>query len=194
MILKNAHDEALLVEALSKGNVLAFNTLFREYSRRLYGFALGYLKSEDEAEELVQEVFLIVWAKRSELRQELSFKSFLFTISLNIIRKHFRARELFSRYLQSTTVEEMDTSTSGVINCNSLQQHILALVNKMPSKRKQIFIKSRFEGLSIQEISQQLGISHKTVENQITNALKSLRENLKEESLGTLLFLILYLS
>ena len=81
--------EARFVYNLSKGNLLAFNTLFNEYSGRLYRFAYGYLKSEDEAEELVQEVFTIIWEKRAELKEELSFKSFIFTIAFNIIRKHF---------------------------------------------------------------------------------------------------------
>jgi len=61
---------------------LAFNTLYKEYSGRLYRFAFGYLKSEEEAEELVQEVFTIIWEKRADLKEELSFKSFLFTIFL----------------------------------------------------------------------------------------------------------------
>ena len=60
-------NESLLVQNLSKGNLLAFNTLYNEYSGRLYRFALGYLKSEAEAEELVQEVFTKIWEKRADL-------------------------------------------------------------------------------------------------------------------------------
>lgn len=185
-------NESLLVKELSKGNILAFNTLFREYSKRLYRFALGYLKAEAEAEELVQEVFTIVWAKRADLKEELSFRAFLFTISFNIIRKHFRSRAHLSEYLHSGLIDEADTQTSGMISYNSLYQFIISLVEKMPAKRKQVFIKSRFEGLSIKEISEELGISHKTVENQITDALKYLRENLRKEGLKAFLFFILF--
>ena len=64
--LKN---EPLLVRNLSKGNLLAFNTLYKEYSGRLYRFAYGYLKSEEEAEELVQEVFTRIWEKRTDLKR-----------------------------------------------------------------------------------------------------------------------------
>lgn len=186
-------NEALLVRELTKGSIRAFNSLFREYSPRLYRFAYGYLKSEAEAEELVQEVFTIVWEKRSELKEELSFKSFLFTISFNIIRKHFRAKAYHSEYLKSGADDELDLHTTGEISYNSLQQYILSLVDKMPERRRNIFIKSRFEGLSIKEISEEYGISHKTVENQITDALRYLRENLKNEGITAILFLSLFL-
>jgi RNA polymerase sigma-70 factor (ECF subfamily) len=60
----NREEESVLVSELSRGNLLAFNSLFREYSERLYFFALKYLKSEAESEELVQEVFARIWEKR----------------------------------------------------------------------------------------------------------------------------------
>lgn len=191
---KEIDNDSLLIRQLSAGNILAFNTLFKKYSSRLYGFAIGYLKSEAEAEELVQEVFTIIWTRRAELKEELSFKSFLFTISFNIIRKHFRSRNYHAEYLQSGLNDEADMYTSGVISYNSLQQFIISLVEKMPEKRRKIFIKSRFEGLSIKEISDEFGISHKTVENQISDALKYLRENLKNEGITATLFLWLFLS
>ncbi|HLP71634.1 MAG TPA: RNA polymerase sigma-70 factor [Bacteroidales bacterium] len=187
------NDESSLVRELSKGNILAFNSLFGKYSRRLYGFAYGYLKSDPDSEELVQEVFTIVWAKRAELRHELSFKSFLFTISFNIIRKHFRTKAHLSDYLQSGLVEESDMQTSNLVSYNSLYQYIVSLINKLPEKRRMIFIKSRLEGLSIKEISEELQLSHKTVENQITEALSFIRKNLKKENISLILFLMLFL-
>lgn len=187
-------NEALLVRNLSQGNILSFNTLYRLYSKRLYRFALGYLKSEAEAEELVQEVFTIIWEKRAELKEELSFKSFLFTISFNIIRKHFRTRAYLTEYCNSGLKIDPDMQTSQKITYDSLFQYITQLVNQLPVRRKEIFIKSRFEGLSIKEISEKLNISHKTVENQLTDALKFIRKNLNSENLPLILSLILLLS
>jgi len=186
--------ESLLIYNLSKGNLLAFNTLYKEYSGRLYRFALGYLKSEDEAEELVQEVFTIIWEKRTALKKELSFKSFLFTISFNIIRKHFRTKVYLSEYLKTGINDDLDMHTSQKIAFNSLYQFITELVNQLPCRRKEIFIKSRFEGYSIKEIAEELNISHKTVENQITDALKFIRTNLNRENIPVLLFFILFIS
>ncbi len=179
---RTTSDESLLVQSLAKGNLLAFNSLYKEYSNRLYRFALGYLKSEEEAEELVQEVFMIIWEKRNELREELSFKSFLFTIAFNIIRKHFRTKAYLMKYLKSGVNSELDFQTSRNITYNSLQKYITDLIDQLPDRRKEIFVKSRVDGYSIKEISEELSISHKTVENQITTALKFIRTNLNREN------------
>jgi RNA polymerase sigma-70 factor (ECF subfamily) len=187
-------NESLLVHNLSKGNLVAFNTLFKEYSGRLYRFAFGYLKSEPEAEELVQEVFTIIWEKRADLKKELSFKQFLFTIAFNIIKKHFRTKAYLSEYLKTGISDDMDMQTSQKITYDSLHQYITELVNQLPLRRKEIFIKSRFEGHSIKEIAEDMKISHKTVENQLTDALKFIRTNLNMENILVILFFILFIS
>lgn len=186
------YNESKLVRNLSNGNLLAFNTLYCNYSSRLYYFALGYLKSEAEAEELVQEVFTIIWEKRADLKEELSFKSFLFTISFNIIRKHFRTRTYLSEYFKTLINDDIDLQTQDKITYDSLYRYITDIVDRLPERRREIFIKSRFDGLSIKEISEILHISHKTVENQLTDALKFLRKNLKREMISFLLFLMLF--
>lgn len=175
-------DEKTLVKQLSKGNMLAFNALFHRYGIKLYYFAYGYLKSKEESEEMVQEVFTIVWERRKDLREDLSFKSYLFTISYNIIKKHFRARTYLSEYYKDIAGEIVDTQTSQKVIYNSLYQFLNEIVNKLPNRRKEIFIKSRFEGLNIKEISDKLGISHKTVENQLTDALKFIRSKIEKEN------------
>ena len=187
-------NESQLVYNLSKGNLLAFNTLYKEYSGRLYRFAVGYLKSETEAEELVQEVFTIIWEKRADLKEELSFKSFLFTIAFNIIRKHFRTKSYFAKYFKSELNPDLDMQTSQKITYNSLHQYITELVNKLPERRREIFVKSRFQGLTIIEIAEEMKISHKTVENQLTDALKFIRINLNRENIFGMLFFFLFFS
>ncbi|HZY26064.1 MAG TPA: RNA polymerase sigma-70 factor [Bacteroidales bacterium] len=187
-------DDSALVKELSKGNLLAFNSLYKEYSLRLYRFAIGYLKSEQEAEELVQEVFTIIWEKRAELKVELSFKSFLFTIAFNIIRKHFRTKAYLSEYFKTGISDDQDLQTSQKITYDSPHQYLTELVNQLPDRRREIFIKSRFEGLSIKEIAKKCKISHKTVENQLTDALKFIRTKLNSESLPFILFFVLFIS
>jgi RNA polymerase sigma-70 factor (family 1) len=191
---EESRSDSVLVRELTNGNILAFNSLFREYSSRLYRFAFGYLKSEEEAEELVQEVFTRIWEKRADLREELSFKSYLFTISFNIIRKHFRTKAHLSAYFRSEIIDDTDMRTSQKVSYDSLFQYISELVNQLPEKRRVIFIKSRFEGLSIKEIAEELKISHKTVENQLTDALKFIRTNLNREGVSVVLFFMLFIS
>ena len=193
MQVRTLENESSLVHNLSKGNLLAFNTLYKYYSDRLYRFALGYLKSEDEAEELVQEVFTRIWEKRADLKKELSFKSFLFTIAFNIIMKHFRTKSHLSEYFESVISTDLDNQTFQKINYDSLYQYISELVNQLPNRQREIFIKSRFEGNSIKEISDELKVSHKTIENQLTNALKFIRINLNRENIQVILFISLFL-
>lgn len=185
-------DESSLVKELSKGNILAFNTLFKRYSSRLYRFAYGYLKSGPESEELVQEVFAGVWEKRQNLKEELSFRSYLFTISFNLIRKHFRTKQYLSGYLNSEFFDEMDMHTYNDISYDSLFLYLTDLVDKLPQRRREIFIKSRFEGKRIKEIAEELKLSHKTIENQLTSTLSYLRKKLRQEDIILVLFLILF--
>lgn len=184
--------ESVLVNELSKGNLLAFNSLFEAYSNRLYYFAFRYLKSEAESEELVQEVFTRIWEKRQNLNKDLSFKSFLFTIAFNIIKKHFIAKARLYEYLESQIRDELDLDTSDNITYDSLYKYIIELVNQLPDRRKIIFIKSRFDNLSIKEIAEELKISHKTVENQITSALHFLRDKINKESIPVILYFYLF--
>jgi RNA polymerase sigma-70 factor (family 1) len=181
-------DEPQLVRELSRGNLLAFNTLFRRYSGRLYRFAYGYLKSEAEAEELVQEVFTIIWEKRETLKDDLSFKSFLFTIAFNIIKKHFRTRSYMTEFFKTEIKPDFDIQTPQKTTYDSLYQYLNELVNQLPDRRREIFIKSRLEGLNIKEISEELNISHKTVENQLTDALKFIRVHLTRENTAIFIF------
>jgi RNA polymerase sigma-70 factor (family 1) len=187
-------EEIVFVRELSCGNIPAFNSLFKKYSSRLYRFAYGYFKSEDESEELVQEVFTIIWEKRNELKEALSFKSYLFTISFNIIRKHFRKKAYQAGYLNSGFFVESDMHTSENIIYDSAYQYINELIDKLPRRRKEIFIKSRFEGMKINEIADELNISHKTIENQLTETLKYLRKNLKKEDIILVLFFSLFIA
>ena len=182
-----------MVKNLAKGNLLAFNTLFKEYSNRLFRFAYGYLKSEAEAEELVQEVFARIWENRKALNDELSFKAYVFTISFNIIKKNFRTKAYLEKYFRSKIYNEEDMETSQKISYDSLLQYIKELATKLPERRREIFMRSRFEGQKIQEIAEAMKISHKTVENQLTEALKFIRDNLKKEEIAILLFASLFI-
>ncbi|MFO7616591.1 MAG: RNA polymerase sigma-70 factor [Bacteroidales bacterium] len=183
-----------MVKELSKGNISAFNSLYREYSGRLYRFALGYLKSAEEAEELVQEVFTIIWEKRSTLKEELSFKSFLFTIAFNIIRKHFRTRGHLEGYFRSRPTDENYAPVAEEVNYASLLDYINSLVEQMPDRRRQVFRRSRMDGRSIQEIAEELNISHKTVENHLSDALRFVRSHLNRENFPLVLFFFLFIN
>jgi RNA polymerase sigma-70 factor (ECF subfamily) len=188
------HDiEEQWVKNLKSGDIQAFNELFGYYGHRLYSFSYRYLRSESECEELVQEVFTRIWEKHSELKEDLSFRSYIFTIAFNIIRKYFRSRVQARTYSESLMMEDFQLETSQKINFSSLKSRLDNLVSMLPVRRREIFIKSRMEGLSVKEIAGDMQISKKTVENQLTEALKFIRSHLMDERIAGLLFLYLFI-
>lgn len=185
--------EHILIQLLQKGNVAAFDSLFEVYSPKLYGFALKYFKNETDAEELVQEVFVKVWENRQSLKSELSFKSYLFTIALNQIRKYFNKKATSLRYLESLQ-NNPEYSDQGTTNdYDTTLNQIYQIIEQMPERRREIFTKSKLEGKSSKEVAAELKISPGTVDNQISEALRFIRSQLKTENLGLLLFAVLFI-
>jgi len=187
-------DDNELVQLLQRGNVVAFDSLFEVYSQKLFGFALKYFKNESDAEELVQEVFVKVWENRQTLKSELSFKSYLFTIALNQIRKHFNKKATSLRYLESlqNDPEFMENLTIQEDDYELTLHQINLIIEQMPPRRREIFTKSKMEGKSSKEIATELNISAGTVDNQVSEALRFIRTRLKSENISLLLFAVLF--
>jgi RNA polymerase sigma-70 factor (ECF subfamily) len=188
------NDDQQLVQSLQKGNVAAFDSLFEGYSPKLYGFAFKYFRNEHDAEELVQEVFVKVWENRRALKSEHSFKSYLFTIALNQIRKYFNKRATSLRYLESFR-NDPEFSDNQALHENDYElalQQINLIIEQMPPRRREIFVKSKLEGKSSKEIAAELNISAGTVDNQVSEALRFIRTQIKPESLTLLLFAVLF--
>jgi RNA polymerase sigma-70 factor (ECF subfamily) len=181
------------ISMLQKGDLRAFDRLYHFYSPKLYRFAFSLLKNNEDAEGIVQEVFLILWKKRTEIDSTKSFKSYLFTISHNLIidqlRKRLKEKEYqayLERYFNSSTLTPEQATDYSII-----KSQVDRAVEELPKKRKQIYRLSRENGLSHKEISKQLNISHKTVENQITLSLKHVRGRLGTEIPAVILYLFL---
>ncbi|MGV8092575.1 MAG: RNA polymerase sigma factor [Mangrovibacterium sp.] len=194
--MSRPQNENDLVHRLKTDDAAAFDELFQLYGQKLYGFALKYLKSESEAEEMVQEVFVRIWENRRSLKSEYSFKSYLFTIALNQIRKFFNRRAVSLRYIVEfqKEVSESDNYTADSIDYGSLLRQIDEIVDTFPERKKQIFLKSRKEGKTSKEIAAELNITVGTVDNQISDALRIIREMLKKEGIAVLLFMALFFS
>jgi len=177
---RNKYDADQLVESLKKGDLQAFDKLYSQYSKKLFYFARGYLQSKEDAEGLVQEVFITIWGKRKTLRKDLCFDAYLYTITFNAIRKHFRSKSREKKYIERFS-EDSPVNYDGLhseIEYNNLRERADIAIEKLPQRRKCIYMLSREEGLSNKEIAQKLNISKKTVENQIHLSLKFLREEL----------------
>jgi len=188
---RNEHN---LVQLLQKGDVAAFDSLFEVYSPKLFGFALKYFKNESDAEELVQEVFVKVWETRQKLKTEFSFRSYLFTIALNQIRKHFNKKATSLRYLESlrNEAELADSQVNSDEDYESAFQQVKLIIEQMPTRRREIFMKSKLEGKSSKEIAAELNITIGTVDNQVSEALRFIRSHLNSKNIATLLFSVLF--
>jgi RNA polymerase sigma-70 factor (family 1) len=174
--------EQEIVGAIRQGNERIFEVVFRKYYQSLCNYANSMLKEMDEAEEIVQNLFSGIWEKRADLEINLSLKSYLYRAvhnhCLNRI-KHLKIREEYQQYA-NTYYESSYESVSQSVMKNELDRKIEEAIEKLPEQCRLIFRLSRFEELKYHEIAEQLGISPKTVENQIGKALKILRTELAE--------------
>ena len=183
-----------LVEKLQKDDQEAFDQIFKRYGDRLFGFALKYLKSKEQTEELVQDVFLKIWERRKKIKKESSLKSYLFTIAYHNMCRIFRKKQIYLKF-----IEESGTDEQSAIDSEEQMEHkvLLALVNqlieKLPKKQKQIFIKSRREGKSTKEIAEEMNLAPGTVNNYISATLKYLKLHVIGENLALILFLEVFI-
>lgn len=174
--------EQEIIGAIREGNERIFEETFRKYYQSLCNYANSILKEMDEAEEVVQNLFLSIWEKRSDLEISISLKSYLYRAvhnhCLNRI-KHLKVREEYQQYAVNFYDASYE-SVSQTVMKNELETKIEEAIKKLPEQCRLIFRMSRFEELKYHEIAEQLELSPKTVENQIGKALKILRVELAE--------------
>ena len=185
--------ESEWVLSLKNGDLKAFSELFDRYGKRLYRFSMGYLKSESDAEEIVQEVFVKIWNKREELSLQKSFESYLFTIAKNGILNTIRKTKSEQAYLQYAKLHpEKNVLLDDELNFRELERAYKEAIGKLSPRRKEIFLLSREQSLSNAEIAEKMNISVKTVENQMTSALSEIRKHLCSLGFSGIIFFELF--
>lgn len=184
-----------MVALLQKGSMNAFEKLFEQYSQKLYRFALSYLKSDLEAEDLVQEVFLKIWENRTSIKTGTSFQSYLFTIAFNSIRKSFNSKARQDKF-RTDLLEFLSHDNPSLENhpdFEALLTKLDSLIDQMPERRKEIFLMRKKEGRAVRDIAEKLSISTKTVENQITEAMNHLKKEFAKDQISGILFFYMFL-
>ncbi len=171
-----------IAEALQAGNENVFEQVFRLHYQRLWNYAAGILNDMDEAEEVVQQMFLNVWEKRTVIEISVSFKSYLYRAVHNACLNKLKQNKVRKLYAdeQIQTTEEAYEHTSQTILKTELEKQIHNAINALPEQCRLVFKLSRFEEMKYAEIATHLGISVKTVENHMGKALKIMREQLKD--------------
>ena len=169
-----------LVTRLREGDDVAFEKLYEKYAGKIFNISrkMG-LRSED-AEGVVQDVFLRIWRNRSNLDSSLSFNAYIIAIVRSIVLKESRKYARFIAF-QHYAIQHFpggSNETEDYVIFTDLDKKSTEAIEQLPAKQKQVFMMKNFEYLSVEEISEKLNLSKRTVENQIYRATKHLKESL----------------
>lgn len=175
------HPHQQLVLDLSRGNEKAFEKLYGLFSEKIYHVSRRMNLSHEDAEGIVQEVFLKIWKKREKLDPQLSINAYMISIVRSlVIKKAKKEARFFAFQNYSIPLYEFDRNSSPeqeliYTEFRHISEEIIA---QLPAGQKQIFIMRHFENLSVEEISEKLNLSRRTVENQIFRSTKAVKEKL----------------
>jgi RNA polymerase sigma-70 factor (ECF subfamily) len=175
-------NDLLLIEGLQKRDKIVFDYIFNYYYSSLCVFSLQYLKDRNAVEDLVQDFFVFLWMESPRFQIKSSLKSYLFAAIKNRcldLQKHKKVTEKYRTFILFSA----DNGNDSADQCFAESELRLAIkksMEKLSLRCREIFELSRFKGLSNQEIADQLGISKRTTELQISNALKILKKELVE--------------
>ncbi len=173
-MLTNTDDQIL--ELLGKDSERAMELMFKHYYSLVCIAIAKILPDTHVAEDLAQDVFFDVWKKRDSLVINTSLKAYLRRAAVNKTLNYIRDRKI--RWDDEDKITEMESDTTGIMETlegADLAKVVEQAIDKLPERCRLVFSLSRFEEMTNQEIADQLGISIKTVENQMTKALKMLK-------------------
>ncbi len=169
--------ELLRMLSSTEGGEAAFAEIHERYSGKCHGFITAMTKDEDAAKDMTQDIFVKVWLKRMTISKVESFSSYLFRMTRNAVFDYFESNAINRKYVarQLLCQEEFKSYVEEKVNLNDIQLMIFQAVSNMPEQRRKIFTLSRYNGVPNKEIALLLGLSIRTVENHLTNALADIR-------------------
>lgn len=179
------YDEALLIQELKQGSIMAFNAIYDLYSRRLLAFCIKFTKDSHDAEDIVHSTFLRLWRIREKIRQEETLKSLLFIIAKGYLIKHYnkekkhRYHDRIEDFVDSAKSEEITENKAEYV---SLLKHFTNEIQLLPETQKKVVTKAKIEGMSSKEIAELYGLSEQTVRNQLSLAMKKIRTKIESVS------------
>jgi len=193
----NITEHQIIEKFISHDDKNAYAELFKRYSKKVYHLAMHYFHNDEDAEEIVQEVFLKIWIKRKSIQHPQAFSSFLYTTAKNMIFDSFKKEikhKAYADYLSTSKIHQQTDNTEETVFFNDLEKIYTELLEELPAKRKEVFTLSRQEGYSNLEIAQKMNISVKTVEEHIYQSLKFLKQIIKNRYELIILLLLLFSS
>jgi RNA polymerase sigma-70 factor (ECF subfamily) len=158
----------------------SFEGLFNTYYEALTNYAYTFMNNSDEAEDIVQQVYINLWENRMKLEIHTSARSFLYKAVHNSCLNRIKHLKIKSSHHQELAYERLNDSSHTAQDHKELMNRLHLALDSLPEQCRIIFEMSRFEQLKYQEIANQLNLSIKTVENQMGKALKIMRAELKD--------------
>ncbi len=184
---KNSLNEFLFVR-FQKGDELAFEHIFKASYNQLVGFCLQFVNNREEAKGIAQEAFVNLWLNREKILKITGINAFLYTSAKSACLKHIRHLQVVKKYSDSRLneiekqlqIESLDSLDFNSMEYVELYELIQQSIENLPEKSRMVFEKKRFEGKTNREIAEELGITIKSVEANMTRAIKTLKVNLTE--------------
>ena len=184
------YDEKAIIAKIAVGDERAFREFFDLYKERFYAVALKMTRSDEEAEDIVQDVFMHIWTKRESIMDVENPSSYFFTCVYRRVYQHYRKMALEKKLLQGVpSNKESVNTTEEMIWAHESENLVSQAIAKLPPQQQMVFKLSKQEGLSREDIACQLHISPNTVKNHLSNAIKFIQIFLRNSALT---FLMIY--
>ncbi len=174
-------DKKLEMECLRKlamDDHRSYELLFLHYHPKVHHFLCGFIKNEEEAFDMTQDIFYKIWMHRKTMVNVISFKAYLFSAARHMIYNHYEHNLIKEKYASKQSLQSDQYDLEEEYYAHELSLLIDIVVEQMPVQRKTIFKMSRKEGLSSEEIAERMNLNKRTVENHISNALHDLQKAL----------------
>lgn len=183
--------EQVVFQRMRRGDERAFEYFFRKYVKVLHAYALGFLKEKEEAEDVVQEVFIYLWEHREELRDVEGLEGYLKRAVWNRcvnVRKREETRRRHEQEMRNDVPEADDWLEEKELK--ETRERLLEALEELPERCREIFKMSALEGMKYREIAERLDVTENTVKTQVKLGYKRMREvaaRLKDEQMALLL-------
>jgi RNA polymerase sigma-70 factor (ECF subfamily) len=174
------HSDSDILKLIKEDQDKGISLLFKQYYPLVCETIFYMIKDKNLAEDIGQDVFHEFWKKKDRININTSIKAYLKRSAINKTLNHINKKKLDTKEIDNENLwKSKEENAQGILETKELETKIHSLIEKLPPKCREVFMLSRFAEMTYQEIADQMEISTKTVENQISKALKSLREGLK---------------
>lgn len=179
-----SNDISELLRQVSEGSASSFEILYRRYFKKCFAIALYYVQSESYAEDVLSEVFLSLWSKRTSLWKIKDWESYLFIMvkhhALNFLEKNKPGILTYTADFSVGLPDEVSQTPEERLLKQEMEEAMQQAVNSLPEKTKLVYYMAKEERMSYKEISEALNISERTVNSHLTTAVRKLTQNLRK--------------